>query len=114
MAAGGVVWTLFLNKITGFHRVCALSDHGARKTKSHAIMQLRRNREGLRRPLRACRSLLDKVKKYIIVYRFCAHQYFFVPKTCLVSWAFSATVSAQFAVYFVIFRYLSVSFGTFL
>ena len=42
MAAGGVI------------AVCAASsNHGATKTKSHAIMQLRRNREGLRRPLNA-------------------------------------------------------------
>ena len=51
MTASGAVWTLFLIKSQVIAVCAASSDHGVTKTKSHGIMQLRRNREGLQRSL---------------------------------------------------------------
>ena len=96
------------------HVCAALSDHGATKTKSHAIMQLRRNREGLRQPLRAFRSLLGKVKKYIIVYRFRAHPSFSAASIFFCTENLSCFLGffrQSFGPVPVVFRHLSSSFG---
>ena len=90
----------------------ASSVHGTAKIKSHAIMQLLRNREGLRRSL--------------IVYRFCAHPIFSAASILFCTENLSSFfgffrhsfgpvpgVFRYLSVSFCFFRYLSVSFGIF-